>query len=83
MKGRPKATQDGTGQRLFRRAEVPQYLLEKHGVVRSYQTLNKLASVGGGPEFVKFGNQPLYTPEAIDHWVAERFSAPRRKPEAA
>ena len=46
-------------------------------------TLQKLVTVGGGPEFQKFGNRCLYTPAGLDAWVESKLSAPRRtyKPE--
>jgi hypothetical protein len=37
--------------------------------------LAKLASVGGGPEFQRFGRVPLYAPEALDRWADSRLSA--------
>ena len=33
----------------LRRSEVPAYLMEKHGIPIAVATLNKLASIGGGP----------------------------------
>lgn len=62
----------------LRRSEVPAYLLEKHGVVVAKKTLDKLFTVGGGPEVEHFGKIPLYTPAALDAWVAQKLTAPRR-----
>ena len=58
----------------LRRTEVPAYLLEKHGIPIALATLNKLASIGGGPEMQYAGRIPLYTPEALDAYAASRLS---------
>ena len=60
----------------LRRSEVPAYLKEKHGIPVALKTLNKWASVGGGPEMQYSGRIPLYTPEALDKWAAARLSPP-------
>lgn len=60
----------------LRRSEVPAYLKRKHGIPIARKTLDKLASIGGGPAMEYFGRVPTYTPEALDAWVAERLSKP-------
>lgn len=60
----------------LRRSEVPAYLMKKHGVPIAKKTLDKLASIGGGPEMEYFGRVPTYTPEALDAWVEQRLSKP-------
>ncbi|RWE11557.1 MAG: hypothetical protein EOS61_15620 [Mesorhizobium sp.] len=60
----------------LRRSEVPEYMLRKHGIPVAQSTLNKLASIGGGPEMQYAGRIPLYTPEALDAWAASRLSKP-------
>jgi hypothetical protein len=45
------------------------YLLDVHGITRTPKTLAKLATVGGGPPFRKFGRAPMYAPEDLDAWV--------------
>lgn len=62
----------------LRRKEVPAYLMEKHGIPIAEKTLNKLASIGGGPEFQYAGRIPLYTPAALDAWAKQRLSKPVR-----
>ncbi len=64
------------------RPEASAYLTQK-GVRTAKTTLQKLVTVGGGPEFQKFGNRCLYTPAGLDAWVESKLSAPRRtyKPE--
>ena len=64
--------------RRLRRSEVPAYLAEKHSVSIKASTLAKMYTVGGGPACVHFGRVPLYETTALDAWVAERLSAPRR-----
>jgi hypothetical protein len=41
-------------------------------------TLAKLATVGGGPQYVKWGRTPLYTQEGLDRWIQEKLGRPRR-----
>lgn len=60
----------------LRRSEVPAYLMQKHGVPIAKKTLDKLASIGGGPDMEYFGRVPTYTPEALDAWVEQRLSKP-------
>lgn len=42
------------------------------GIKCAVSTLANLATVGGGPEMVKFGSRVFYTREALNRWVAER-----------
>lgn len=60
----------------LRRSEVPAYMIEKHGIPVALATLNKLATLGGGPEMQYAGRIPLYTPEALDAWAETRLSQP-------
>lgn len=60
----------------LRRTEVPAYLLNNHGIPVALATLNKLASIGGGPEMQYAGRIPLYTREALDAWAERRLSKP-------
>lgn len=53
------------------RAEASQYL-GTCGIRCSAATLAKFASVGGGPEMVKFGGRVLYTTDALDRWITQR-----------
>ncbi len=62
----------------LRRSEVPAYMLEKHGIPVALKTLNKFASVGGGPAMEYFGRIPLHRPEDLDAWASERLSKPVR-----
>ena len=62
--------------RYRNRRESAAYLTEK-GFKTSPKTLQKLASVGGGPEYRLFGNLALYTDAALDAYAERKLSAPR------
>jgi hypothetical protein len=57
------------------RGEAAQYLKNKYGFGAT-QTLAKLACIGGGPIFQKYGRHPVYTQENLDAWAAARMSGP-------
>lgn len=40
-------------------------------------TLQKFATVGGGPVYYRFGNKALYLPDDLDAWAEAKLSAPR------
>lgn len=50
------------------RAGAAAFLWER-GYPVAYATLNKYATVGGGPMFAKFGRKPLYTQADLLAWV--------------
>jgi hypothetical protein len=52
--------------------------LKSHGYEVAEATLAKLASVGGGPVYRKFGRKVLYWPADLFEWAEARCSAPRR-----
>jgi hypothetical protein len=56
---------------LRTRAGAVEYLANRWGIVRTVSTLAKLACIGGGPEFLKAGRQPLYPEQNLDRWAAE------------
>lgn len=58
---------------LLSRAQAAEYL-ESIGVPVARTTLAKLACVGGGPRFRKFGRRPIYSVEDLDSWVAARMT---------
>jgi hypothetical protein len=60
----------------LRRSEVPGYLLEKHGIPIAVNTLNKMATVGGGPDMRYAGRIPLYDVDDLDKWAESRLSGP-------
>ena len=54
------------------------YYLTGRGLKISKNTLQKMATVGGGPLYQIFGNKALYTNENLDDWAEEKLSKPRR-----
>ena len=65
-----------TGRPRIRRKDVPQYLANKHGIPIALSTLNKLATVGGGPSMQYVGRIPLYHVDDLDRWAASKLSLP-------
>ena len=60
------------------RPEAAEYLTEQRGLRTSPRTLTKLASIGGGPVYQRFGKRAVYTQDALDAWADRRLSAPLR-----
>jgi len=63
--------------KFLSRTEAATYLADR-GIPYSKNTLQKKATVGGGPTYRRFGNRAIYTPEDLDRWIEENMSAPRR-----
>ena len=63
--------------RYLTRQEFASYLSEC-GLLVTKNTLQKFATVGGGPEYSIFGNRALYTAESLDSWAEARLSAKRK-----
>jgi hypothetical protein len=63
--------------RYLRRKEAGEYLKSKYGH-GSARTLAKLATLGGGPIFRRFGRIVVYDPTDLDAWAKSRLSAPLR-----
>lgn len=61
----------------YSRVEAAGYLTRR-GFVISWKTLQKMATVGGGPIYQRFGNKALYTLADLDAWAEAKLSAPRR-----
>jgi hypothetical protein len=51
--------------------------LTAHGYRISENTLAKLASIGGGPLFRKWGRRPLYAESDLLAWARSRCSGPQ------
>ena len=64
--------------KYLRRKEAAQYLRGEWGQPCSPNTLAKLAVVGGGPVFRRFGRIPLYSLEELDRYAESRLSRPMR-----
>jgi hypothetical protein len=56
----------------FKTRSQASLFLSECGIKCSPATLAKLASIGGGPEMVKFGGRVLYTDEALETWISKR-----------
>jgi hypothetical protein len=50
--------------------------LTKRGYKTSPRTLNKLACIGGGPTYRRFGRLAIYTLSDLDAWAESRLSPP-------
>lgn len=59
------------------RREAAQYL-KGLGLKISKNTLDKMATVGGGPVYQRFGNRAVYLSENLDLWVASKLSPPKK-----
>ena len=62
---------------ILRRREAADYLRGK-GIPIASPTLAKLACLGGGPRFRKFGRTVLYESADLDAWIGERLTEKRR-----
>lgn len=60
-----------TSPKYLRRKEAAEYLKSRYGI-GSRNSLDKLASMGGGPRFVKIGGAACYEPAALDDWMESR-----------
>ena len=63
-------------ERYRNRREAAAYLTSK-GLPTSWRTLQKLATVGGGPRYRIFGRIAVYTDEDLDDHGTSKLSAPR------
>lgn len=63
--------------RYMTREEAAEYI-KARGLQVSKNTLQKYATVGGGPIYRRFGNKAVYLPSDLDDWVEQKLSAPQR-----
>ena len=63
--------------RYLTRQEAASHLSDR-GLLVTKNTLQKFATVGGGPEYSIFGNRALYIPECLDAWAEARLSKSRK-----
>jgi hypothetical protein len=61
-----------------RRRAAAQYLRQHWGLPCSEKTLAKLACVGGGPAYRRFGRIPVYTVTDLDEFAQGKLSKPVR-----
>jgi hypothetical protein len=69
--------------RFFTRKEAAEYLTVERGLRTASSTLQKFATVGGGPEYQRYGKLAVYTQEALDTFVETKLSAPRSSTSAS
>jgi hypothetical protein len=69
--------------RTFLTEDKAEAYLAALGLTVAAKTLRKYRCIGGGPEFRRFGRTPVYEPEALDRWVEEKLTPPRRSGRAA
>jgi hypothetical protein len=62
----------------LRRRAAAEYLREHWGIPCSEKTLAKLACVGGGPLYHRFGRIPLYTTAYLDEYAESKVGGPVR-----
>ena len=58
------------------RRQAAEYVKRK-GLPCAASTLAKLATIGGGPSFQKFGRNVVYTCANLDAWIQARLSDPK------
>ena len=61
---------------FLNREKAAAYVRDK-GLPCTKATLSKLASVGGGPNFYKFGRYAVYLPFDLRNWITARLSGPK------
>jgi hypothetical protein len=59
------------------RPEAADYLTAR-GLPITKTTLQKMATVGGGPLYQVFGTRAVYTESNLDAWANEKLGTPRR-----
>lgn len=59
------------------RREAADYLTSTRGLTISWRTLQKMATVGGGPTYRIFGIRAVYTRSDLDAWAENKLSSPR------
>jgi hypothetical protein len=63
----------------LRRGPAAKYVRDAYGLECSEASLEKLASIGGGPLFYRIGRRVEYDPADLDAWALSRISGPLRK----
>lgn len=62
--------------RYFTRQEAATYIASR-GLKVSHTTLQKYVTVGGGPDYRRWGNRAVYTQQDLDAWIEAKLTAPR------
>jgi hypothetical protein len=58
------------------RPEAAEYLTAR-GLIVSKSTLQKWATIGGGPQYRRFGNRAVYVAADLDAWADAKLTAPQ------
>ena len=58
------------------RQEAADFLTKVIGAPISFRTLQKYATVGGGPAYQKFGRRVVYTQDSLAEWTESKLSKP-------
>jgi hypothetical protein len=64
-------------QAMFKRRREAADYIQQRGLPCSPNTLAKLASIGGGPAYQRFGKAAVYTAANLDAYIEKKLSAPR------
>ncbi|MBP7253934.1 MAG: DNA-binding protein [Alphaproteobacteria bacterium] len=62
--------------RYVNREQAADYLTGQ-GLPVAKTTLQKLATVGGGPAYRRFGKYAVYLTDDLDSWAEQKLSPPR------
>ena len=62
---------------FYTRPEAAAYLTDK-GLPTTKGSLQKQATVGGGPEYEIWGNKAVYRPSKLDAYAAQKLKPSRR-----
>ena len=62
-------------EQFLRRKDAAKYIRSRYGFC-GLGTLEKLATMGGGPKFRKIGKAVIYDPADLDAWARSKMSAP-------
>lgn len=65
-----------TNNKFFTKRQASEYLSQVLGLPVSEKTLSKYITVGGGPNFQKFGRRVVYQQQFLDVWAHSRLSQP-------
>lgn len=62
--------------RYLDRREAAEYLTAR-GLRVARNTLQKLATIGGGPAYRRFGGRVVYMSTDLDAWITTKLTPPR------
>lgn len=65
-------TEDADNVRFMGRRDAAEYCTSK-GLALAVATLEKFATIGGGPKFRKWGRKVVYAVPDLDAWIAQRL----------